>query len=228
MARDFDGVDDKITGTITAVDTGDWTMGLWPNVDGAGESGLGAFVSVETAAAATVQALQFASGGARNVLARQFSSGTTANTRSTTILATATLYLLIATFRASDGKCRIFYGTQTVAMAEMSYDLQDVLTATRVTAGTVFVAENNSATTATTDGRESRLFFTARELGLPEMNDIRRGTQPTPDDTDLRVYWPLDDPNNVFDLSGNGVTGTASGTTHAADPIFPGTRPQYA
>ncbi len=29
MARSFDGSDDVITATITAIDTGGWTLGAW-------------------------------------------------------------------------------------------------------------------------------------------------------------------------------------------------------
>lgn len=223
MARDFDGVDDRVVGTITPVDSGDWTAGCWFYADViTGQTR--DLIFIETAGGSSVQVLRVNSSSVMRVL--QVSSGTSADTVSTTTVATGQWYCAFGTFRASDGKCRIFVGTQLVAVAELSYSAQPALTATRTTAG-VTLGIGNSPTALSTDfdGRISRAFFTARELTLAEMNDFRRGTQPTRDDTSLRVYWPLDDTSiitSVRDFSGRGATGTPTTVVAAIGPAITG------
>lgn len=220
MARDFDGVDDIITSTVTAVDTGDWTLGGYFNPDTAGEGGFGILLCVQNGTA-LIQQLDFNDSTRKLFVAQPYSS-TNAVAVTNEALAAAGWSACFCTFRASDAKMRAFIGTLSVPMAEATYSSQVAGVGTRTTGATTFNVGNRTAASSTFDGRIFRPFFWGRELSLAEMEAFRLGRQPVQDGS-LRVFLPLDSPtgSQAEDLSGNGANGTVTGAVAADNPPIP-------
>lgn len=218
MARDFDGVDDIITATVTAVDSGDWTIAAWCAPDTAGEGSFGNLFRVETSGGSFTQVVLMAS-AARDVYAIQNFATTDALTRTSTVLTASAWACVVATYRDSDKKCRVYVGTLSAAMAEASYTTQTAGVGTRDTAGTVASIGSPPNTAETWDGKIGATCFDARQWTLDEMESFRQGLYPIPTST-MRGFWPLDSPTaaQAEDLSGNGAHGTVTGAIAAEGP----------
>lgn len=221
MARDFDGTTSVISGTVTAIDTGDWTIIGWVNLDGAGESSSGRFLTVSNGSSEVHAFLN--ADASRHMRCNALYTGGVGPATTTTneALSTGTWYCVAGTFSASDKKCRIYYGTQSAAMAECTYSSQVAAGTTRTTGATTAYVGNNNAATRTHDGRISHIGYLPWGMTVAEMEQFRLG-----DLTALYVHGTprlvalLDSPDNtaVPDLSGNGVALTATSTAVAEGP----------
>lgn len=222
MSRQFDGVDDVITATITAMDSGDWTIAAWINPDNAGEGNLGQIVRTVLATSETaVQFFRF-NGASRTLEAYQNYGTDAVSLASTTVAATA-WSCVVATFRASDAIIRIFTGDFDSAMAEVAYTTQTAGAVTRVTGGVrVRIGAATSVGAEDFDGYIANVVMDAREWTLGEMEAFRLGPRPVNTGT-LRGFWPLDSPtaSQIEDLSGNGATGTLTGAAVGNHPRIP-------
>jgi hypothetical protein len=177
MARDFDGARHRVPATVTAVDTGDWTMGAWINADSAGETSAGRVWCV-TSGATDIQLVRVATNAA--IATAQVFGTTNATTVTADNAYTLNVWTcVVATYRDSDKKCRVYLGTLATAMAEASYvgggGAQTAGVGTRTTGGTNATIGNRAAEDRSFDGRLSRVFFTARELTLSEAERFRLG-----------------------------------------------------
>lgn len=224
MARDFDGVDDIIAGTITAMADGDWTAGAWINADTAGEGNLGRIIQVDDGAGAHFVAFSLGAGP----VARCAFAYTTTNALalSSTAVTAAVWTLNIATHRASDNTVRLYIGTIATAMAEAAYTTQTAGVGTFDAVSTKAEIGNITDTSRTFDGRIHVPFLVPRELSVDQMEQFRLG--------DWSVLWngtviprfflPLDSPTaaQCEDLSGNGVAFTLTGAVIAEGPPVPG------
>lgn len=223
MSREFDGVDDLVTATVTAIDSGNVTVVGWIRPDTAGETSAGTIFNIETTGSASVSFVRFLILSTTLRLRAWHTFATTsADTRTTNVIPTAAWTCFVATFRASDGKWRIYLGSQSAPMVEATYDLQQAAAGTRTTAGVWATIGNNRATSVTYDGRIGHVAYDAREWTLVEAEALRLGSRPIQTGT-LRGYWPLDSPTAsvVEDLSGNGANGTLTGAVVAEEPPVP-------
>lgn len=220
MARDFNGTTSKITGTITAADSGDWSIGAWFNIDGTGEGSSGVLFAAQDAGTFRNQAVQLNSSSRLNGTQRYT---TTSATAQGLVISTGTWYCAVITFRASDSTVRIYSGTLAAAMVESSYATQQVGVGTRSTSGTTATLGNDVGAFITWDGRIEHGFFTARELSLDEMERFRQGDFTAILGTELRFYTPLTSPDATIaeDLSGNGIAFTSTSAAVAEGPPIP-------
>ena len=211
MAYNFDGVDDVITATITAVDTGDWTICAWVYPETRGELNQGSIFRVSTGAAVTRQALALTSSG----------MSTTQAYPSPTCIAIASSVptlnswsFVCGTFNSSTVHCALYLGTLTTAVEALSLSTDTAGGGSRSTAGTSVTIGNNPDTTTTFDGSIEHAFFFKRLLSTTEMEAIRLGRRPAPDTTNLVCYYPLT--ADAKDRSGNGADGTVTGAVLAS------------
>lgn len=222
MALDFNGTTSKLAGTITAVDTGSWTMGCWVLFDSAGESSSGNLINIQSGG--VLRQDLFLDGALTTLRTRQRYGTTTANSVANQTFSTGTWYCLFSTFRSSDSKIRIYFGTTSSDVAEVAYTTQIAGVGTRSTGGTDCVIGNNTGQTVTHDGRLERVFFTNVELGLADMENYRQGDRFVAYDSTAaqRFILPLTSPNAVAeDLSGRDVAFTPTAVTAIEGPPVP-------
>lgn len=227
MAYDFDGTDDSITGTITAADSGDWTIGAWIEADGLGENNFGSILTTKTSGGSLCQQLRYDNNftsDRRLSCLQNVSSGTTAQiiaaNASQTTADGVTWMCVFGTFVASTGATHLYQGSRTVGVAELSYDAagNTTLSGTRRTGGTT-VTIGNFDGTRTFDGRIARVFFDARLWTVAEMEAFRLGTHPAPVSS-LRLWTPL--MGAAEDISFNQVALTVNnGASLVEDPPVP-------
>jgi len=221
MARLFNGTSDVITATMAAVDSGDWTMGCWFKTN-ANTNYYGLF-AIATGADARIQEIFIeipATTGESTFRANQYAATTNADTIPATgnAISNGVWYCFVATFRASDGKIRIYKGTLTASMAEPTYFRQTVLAGARTTGGTAVNLGRFNATTALYfNGALAYPFFAKKEWTLAESEVYRHGRIPI---TSLQNMWMLTNPDVTinFDQIG-GANGTNTGVTVNPDPI---------
>lgn len=209
MARDFDGANSRIVSTVTALATGDWTIGAWVLPDTTGEGAVGAIAHGEQAGTLHQR---FRINTNNRLTANQNHATQQAASQSFDALTLGLWWAVFATYRASDQKIRLFYGGLDAAVIETSaYLAQTAGTGARTAGGNQFVVGNNNAQTVTWDGAIERAFMDAREWTVDEMELFRQGAIPLGSST-LRAFLPLDSPTSTQceDLSGNGANGTAT------------------
>lgn len=218
MARDFDGVDDIIKNTSITTFSGSYTMAGWINADSAAEG----LRIIETARSSDGL-------GERGLIVQTgfkleaFQGFTTewSDSVSTQTLTVGVWYCVVATYTSSDKKMRMYYGSLSAPMAEMSYSLQTagvgtiMETSVRVMVGST----TNGETNRDFDGRIEHAFCDNRIWTLDEMEAFRQGQRPI-NTGSMIFYWPLDSPTaaQAEDLSGNGYHGTVTGAIAAEGP----------
>lgn len=219
MARQFTVTagDDYIEHTaITAINTGDWTIGGWFKlvtvVNG------GRILDILTGGGSGVQQLFMLTGPSRWVASQNYATAA-ATSVSNEVPVTGAWGLVFATHRASDAKTRIFIGDLTTAVAELTYASQPAGSGTRTTAGVHAMAGDSAALNRPLDGAEARLVVATREWSLADMERHRKGLPPDPDGT-VHLYWAMDSPlvTECLDASGHGWHGTVVGTSVVAGP----------
>lgn len=231
MSRLFDAVDDGIDLTMTAIDTGDITVGCWCYPTGAGESSNGTILQVNNGTPAVVLRFAFQDASRHLRAELQQSGGVGGISHSNETLALSTWAVIVATYRDSDDKWRLYIGDLDSVVAECTYSLQQARTGTRLTGGTAAYIGKDGSGGRTWDGRISHVFHEAREWSIDEIERFRQGFVPVQSGS-LRWYLPLTSPTVTQneDLSGNGANGTVNSTpTLAEDPPVPinfGTQPQ--
>lgn len=188
-ARAFDGANTKVEATIAAMDSGDWTIAIWVKATSAGEGSAGRALGIATGGGTVCQIIRTNS-AARTLLCRQVGS-TNADATSTAALTASLWSCIVGTFRASDGKCRLYLGTETTPMAEMAYASQTTLV-TRTTGGTAATIGNAPNQANTWDGALASPVIEAREWSLAEMDQYRRTGRPPSFGSALRAWWPLE------------------------------------
>lgn len=188
----FDGVDDKIQATISAVDTGDWTIAAWCVPNSLGEGSLGRVFCAATSGGTVIQMLRMVSSGGFDVF-EAFQAGSTNTTaRSNNCPATfGRPYCVCARYLASTQKIELWWGTLTEPM------VQQVLTTdttgnTRTTTGSVGIIGNNAGTSTSFDGQIGPIAFDNIYWTVANMENFRR-TGRVPLSTELRAWYPLDD-----------------------------------
>lgn len=214
--------DQRIDGTLTAaLDSGDWYMEGWIKPASAGENSSGKVLFL---AAGTTEVHQWgvgAGGGSTiPVFARQKFSTTDATTTTSTLLTASNWYFVVVTYTDADKKLRAYYGSPTVAMAEMAYGTQTAGVGTRTTGGTTFcIGDRPSDHLRGFDGDIVHLRCGTRLPTLTQMENRRAGALPIQDGT-LTAYWPLDSDldANAVDLSGKRQDGTVTGATAVRGP----------
>lgn len=215
MARNFaqGGVNDRIGSTsgFTAMSAGDWTILVWffaINVISSSNSYL--FRSGNTH-------LKGAQAGTRRLQTFQGYSTTNAFAISTdSSFSLDTWTCLVGTFTESSATCRLYLGTLTSSIAELSYASTGTGTGTRVAGSTEALC---GAAGTTAQFRCARLAVARRLFNLDEMERYRLGQMPVQDgNSSLHLLWPmLPQGSGVTtlaeqDLSGRGVTGVVSGS----------------
>lgn len=221
MARSFNGTTDKIQGTVTAADSGDWTIAAWIKPATAGEGSVGRVLQIETSGGTRIQTCYF-DGGISGLLFEQMRGGAQTAASETNVNWLNVWAVAVGCYRASDSLIRIYRGTLSSAMAEATYGVQRAGDGARTTGGTVAVIGNNAAASGTWNGLIGPVCFDVREWTLDEAEAFRQGRFPVSDGA-MRLFCPLDSPtvSQAEDLSGNGVAFTATGTTLAEDPPVP-------
>jgi hypothetical protein len=218
MGRSFNGTTDVITATITAIPVNtDWTLAMWVKPTTAGEGNVGKIIRIDSGTQVR-QEFRFLAAG-RTLRAQATATTTSASTTTTTALTAAVWQCVVATYRNSDGKCRIYIGSQSAAMTEASYATQVAQVGGTLAGGTTCRIGNDNATASTFDGSMERGLVTAREWTGDEMERFRLGFHPVTTGS-MRGYWPLDSPTaaQAEDLSGNGANGTVSGCLAVEGP----------
>lgn len=225
MARDFDGVDDQIVGSITAFDTGDITMAMWVNIDSSGEGNAGdsSYFFSTVSGGSVGQALYLDSSRRFQIFGQNFPTQA-AWSAANEAIATTTWTCIIGTFRVSDAKSRGYIGTLSASMAEVTYSTQPVGTGSRPTGYGSFAIGNYGAFgSRTVDGRIARVVFENREWSLAEMEAYRLGWRPAPIAGGVKCYlWSLDSPTaSQAEELNHGADGTVTGALAAEGPPIP-------
>lgn len=181
LSRGFDGVDDSIDVSISAIGAGasGWTFGGWVYANGPGEGNIGRVVSTGQQ--------NFRLGASREMRASQVQSTTTAVLTTNETLDTATWYCVFCTWTAADNLLRVYRGTATSAMAELTYATQTAGVGSPSLTSTTFNIGNNAAGAATWDGRIGPVLICASVLTTTQMNAWRLGIYV--EDANLRGYW---------------------------------------
>jgi hypothetical protein len=224
VAYDFDGVNDVITMTIaTPVSSGSWAAGGWFKPDGAGEGGGGRIYSHNTAGTVSHEVILGAS--SPYLTANQQSSATAASSgASTQVWVADTWTCIVWTFNASDGVMRIYYGSESVGMAEVSYSAQTAMTGTRRT-GTAGNIGNRPAGDRTYDGGMVGVFMvetggTTWAVTEAEAFRTHQSSVISVLDTTAAYFIPMkNDP--ATDVGKDGLTLTISGAVFDADTPTP-------
>lgn len=226
MARDFNGSTSRITGTVTAINTGDWTIGAWMNADGLGEGSNGQILAAESGGS-NRQNVRVLNTNAV-VVNQNYSTTAAQSVSNNSVWTTGVDTCVIATFNTSDVKSRIYIGTRTTAMAEVSYASGPTAgVGTRGTGGTQLGIGDHNAADRSFDGRLSRVFLVPRLLTADEMERFRLGDWLVPlEGGTPRVYALLDSANAAFDIAQQ-VTLTETSTANAEDPPIPWGHPSY-
>lgn len=217
MSRDFDGADDKLAVSgATAADTGSWTIGMWVNLDGAGEGNAGNFFVTSNA----TQRLRI-DGVTGTFAALQSSTTVSAERRSSKTIIDGKWYCIFGTYRNSDRTCHVYWGDLATAVAESTGGaVNNTGTGTRNTGATTYNIGNNAGTTATCDGRIERALFLPWEMTVDEMERFRHGDMSVAYDHGQPYgVWPLTSPtvSQNEDLSGHGYNLTESGGLAVAE-----------
>ena len=215
MAYTFDGVNDVITATITAVDTGDWTIGAWMNPESRGQADAGRVISISSASN-TLQEMQIDEDGTAIIEVMQDYNTTNANAEGDDAFNLNEWTIVFATFTESTKRCAIYTGTLTTPVTALPLSVDVAGVGTRQTGGVTARIGNDRAEDNTFDGRLAGAFFAKRLLTLADMERIRLGERIYPDTTNLAGYWTLD--ADAKDRSGNGADGTVSGAVLSDGP----------
>jgi hypothetical protein len=229
MSRFFDANTERISGTITALDTGDWTFGCWVNVSnsGVGNTQAGQLLRVIDGSSNNIHTVRFGGANDLHVVGIQGHATTNSEGSSTDPVSRNTWTCVVTTWRASDGNHRFYFGDRTTAMAQNTTTSDVNPSGARRTGGTNCWIGNNQAAERWLDGSIARPFLVGRELALGEMEAFRQGNwfalfgDPT---VKPSFYLPLDSPTASVaeDLSGNGVTFTVTGATVSDEPPITG------
>lgn len=221
LARSFDGVDDIIVAAISTIaTTEDWTIAAWVNPSSAGEGDAGCIVRVETSGGTARQWVRI-NASTRVVRALSHHGTTLATTVTNETLDTSSWTLVIATFRHSDSKCRVYFGDENTAMAEATYSSQVAGVGARGGSGTVVNLGNLTDGSATWDGAIGPVMIGASEWTNDEMESCRLGLGGGL--TGLRGVWWMDSrdaatvTNQIL-----GAAATVTGCTLAAGPAVGG------
>jgi hypothetical protein len=218
VALDFDGVDDiaqNLNG-IAALDTSDWTKAAWVNADSGGEGNNGSIISVQNTDTQR-SFIRHDAIAARSVNASDNGATDAALTTSTQIAAT-TWTLVIGTFNAVTGRCRVFFGDLSTPVALQGSSVDNALV-TKVAGSNRVSIGNQNLGDRTYDGRISRAGIWTRILSPDEMDSLRRGNVPL---SQCVRFWPLGDDGQASnkELIG-GFDLTITGAVDAAGPSLP-------
>ena len=215
MAYDYDGIDDRLHLTQASSAAGDWSFGCWFNADNAGESSVGALYHAQHSNASIISMVRFDSAAAGRIVAHHYHSVTQANTTTAAFATMGTWYAIVVTYTAADKKMRIYKGTLTEAMAEVTYVAQPTPVGSVLTSATVVNIGNRTDTATTFNGRITRAFLSDRLVTLTEMESYRAGAAPP--STNLRAYWSM--ATDANDTSGNAAHLTVVGAILTDDPF---------
>lgn len=210
-----------IEATITPVDTGDWTMGIWAYPVTAGEGGFGGFISTGATSSST-QFLRIS--GSRRIQAHQEFGSTDVDSESpNSTLALNVWQVIFGIFRAADQKCRLYIGSLVTPVAETTYNSQITGTGSRKTGATALQIGNRATYDRTFDGYLYAPFLVARELTIPQMEQYRLGSRRMAGNPAIRGFWPLDSPNanQTEDISPLAAHGTPQGVFTFDNPPVP-------
>jgi hypothetical protein len=209
----------KAQATITAVDTGDWTIAAFINPTDAGQSNVGRILQADFSGALK-QDFRFSDASLHLAVAQSYSGGSAFSATSTAI--TASVWSAVfATFTAADKTTRVYIGTLSSAVAEAAYSSQSAGGGTRDTGGTRATVFNSGAGTGTFHGSLARVAFVNRLWRLDEMEAFRLGWVP-PKDGNERGLWLFDSPtaSQVEDCYGV-ANATATSLAVAEGPPVP-------
>ena len=192
-------------------------MAAWINADSAAEG----LRIIETAKSSGAEERGFIVQTGFKLEAFQEFTTTWSDSLSTETLTVGVWYCVVATYTSSDKKMRMYYGSLSAPMVEMSYTTQTagvgtiVETSVRVMVGST----TNGETNRDFDGRIEHAFCDNRIWTLDEMEAFRQGQRPI-NTGSMIFYWPLDSPTaaQAEDLSGNGYHGTVTGALAAEGP----------
>lgn len=219
MSRTF-ATTANILGTgMTAIDTGDWTLGAWIRPSSLAQGQI--VVVTDNPVTNAIHSLLIQSGSGDIRCFQNYGTTVASSISATGVVTTNTWYCVFGVFTASDSKCRIYVGTQAAAVAEVSYGTGPTAgTGTRLTAGTRPIVGNNNAGNIPSTCRVFEPFISASAWSAGQMAAFRTGTKPTASyDSSLRLCWPLYGTSVATDTSASNITGTITGTSTAADPF---------
>jgi hypothetical protein len=225
MARDFNGTTDGLSGTVTAMDSGGWSIGCWYNADTTGEGELGTLIDVSDGARADGLTLRCAGFGL-NLLGLSMAVGASSATDMFT--QTATGKFVTGSWQcvvgASDGSntaanSHIYTGDTAAVMGETTPNSTQNGTGSRLTGVTNALVGKETAGASTFDGRVAFAFAVPFQMTADEAERFRQGDLSVlyRDGTQPRFILPLDSPNNAIDLA-NQLTFTVTGATYAEQP----------
>jgi len=179
MARTFTSSTDRFERSDPLFDLQGhaWTFGCWfkPTGDGI-QAGASVGELITTGQAGTVENILRVISG--NKIAVYKDRGTDMHYQSSTTFASDVWNCVVGTYRSSNGGGRIFLGTETSAMAEVTYQLTTNGAGTSVVGGNVAVLGNtfNGTTVHGFDGAMARAFaITAVEGTLDMAERFRLG-----------------------------------------------------
>lgn len=216
MSYLFDGVDDVITATLDAgVADSDWTACAWVKSVNHGEGNAGVIFLLSDSGATRQR---FRLQATDEFQGWQEQAGANASIATSTGDANphALWKCLIAVYTHSTRTIDLFHGSESVAMAEVSgYFVDQTGTAGgTASAGTTLTIGNNTAGSATFNGRIARCAFYSRALDSTEREAFRQGTIPA---DDMVFFFPLDATYGTNDASGLDQHGTATGASYSSD-----------
>lgn len=238
MSRDFNGTTDLIDlGSPAGLDDIlPITIAMWARPDTMGEANFGRLF--DTAASVAPQAgyrFFFGDGAGANRIT--FNGGYTTTdfiSNNNADVSTAVWQFFAATFKEGDGGARLWKGTLSAPVAEMTYVTRTAEAGTRRSdAANNKVIGNRPAADRTMDGLLAHPSVWNQVLTVDQLNLLRifpyapmhrfsvGGTVVT-----LKGYWPLWESAaaTALDHSGNGNNGTVTGTSLAEEPPFAFTR----
>lgn len=217
MSRSFDGADSKITSSsITPVGTNKWTIACWINPNSVGEGSVGTMMLIDQSGAAR-QRLRLSGSGSLNCT--QVFDTTDAVAIGTVLVSMGSWSCAFGTYDTADAKCRLYAGTETTPVAELSYSTQTTGSTTRQTNGNRITIGNNQGGTASFDGLISRIGLWTRLLSLQEMEDYRRGIVNL---NGCQNFYTLNHPDASINYDVvSGANGTNSGAVVASEPAPP-------
>jgi hypothetical protein len=203
--------------SVTALTTGDWTMGGWYNPVDAGGSNIGFMQGQANGSnpGTIVQRYQIGAAGLTVSATLIFNTTNAVSTTSTTMTANA-WNCVIVTYTSSDKTLRIYMGTLASAMAQASYGTQTAGVGTANSNGTTLIIGDRQQADFDFNGKIARVFATQRVLSADEMERFRQGdwTALWNGTTTPLYYFPLDSANNSQDIV-NQIVATVSGPTYS-------------
>jgi hypothetical protein len=220
-ALDFDGVNDYVTGTITAVDTGGWTMLGWHYADTTGEGELGTIMSTGKGGVPVGQGLGVAGFGL-NIYGVSQRFATQDAYEQFSGLDTGAWRCVAATQDGSTtgSNGTAYEGAEAAVMAALTTFGNQAGTGARDTGLVSAYIGNYSDGSQTWDGRLAYLAFVPRVMTLLDVERFRRG--------DWSVLWDQAPPRFFVTFAGGAATEivsgsawTVSGAVDATGPTLP-------